>query len=99
ERAAAADPLEPLLLQDAQQLGLELGLELADLVEGERAAVGELDPAALALGRAGERALLVAEQLALEQLLAERRAVDRHERARRARALGVDRARGGLPSR
>src|SRR6188474_3448830 len=93
ERAAAADALEAALLQDAQELGLELGLELADLVEEERAAVGQLEPAALALGRAGERALLVAEQLALEQLLAQRGAVDRHERPRLARALGVDRAR------
>ena len=70
ERARAADALEAALLEHAQQLGLQLGLELADLVEEERAAVGQLEPAALALGRAGERALLVAEQLALEQLLA-----------------------------
>jgi hypothetical protein len=61
ERAAAADALEPALLQDAQQLGLQLGLELADLVEEERAAVRQLEPPALALGGAGERALLVAE--------------------------------------
>src|SRR5512139_1909327 len=87
ERAGAADALEPPLLQHAEQLGLELGPELADLVEEERASVGELEPAALALGRAGERALLVAEQLALEQLLAQRRAVDRHERLGGARAL------------
>src|SRR6185436_9666904 len=64
EGAAAADALESALLEDAQELGLELGLELADLVEEERAAVGELEPAALALAGAGERALLVAEQLA-----------------------------------
>src|SRR4029079_17201667 len=74
----------------------ELLSDRADLVEEERAAVGELEPAALAVGRAGERALLVAEQLALEQLLAERGAVDRHERPRGARAAGVDLARGDL---
>src|SRR5262245_54390515 len=74
ERATATDALETARLQDAQQLGLQLGLELADLVEEERAAVGELEPAALALARAGERALLVAEELALEQRLGQRRA-------------------------
>src|SRR5690606_28839692 len=96
ERAAATHPLEAPLLQHAEQLGLQLGAQLADLVEEERAAVGELEPAALALGRTRERALLVAEQLALEQLLAQRRAVDRHERLRRARAPGVNRARRDL---
>ena len=45
---------------------------------------------------AGERALLVAEQLALEQRLRQRGAVDRHERSRRALAPGVQRARGDL---
>ena len=84
------------LLQHAQELGLQLGLELADLVEEEGAAVGELDAAAPARGGAGEGALLVAEQLALEQRLAERRAVDRDERARRARAPVVDGARRDL---
>jgi hypothetical protein len=41
---------------------------LADLVEEQRAAVGELEAALAARCAAGERALLVAEQLALEQL-------------------------------
>ena len=63
---------------------------VADLVEEERAAVA---PASnrplLRLGRAGERALLVAEQLALEQVLGDGGAVDRDERAGRARGLGV----------
>ena len=41
-----------------------------------------------ALDRAGERALLVAEQLALEQGLGQRRAVHRHERSRRRAGRG-----------
>ena len=49
-----------------------------------------------AIGRAGERALLVAEDLALEQRLRNRRAVDRDERKRRARAELVDRLRDQL---
>ena len=39
---------------------------------------------------AGEAALLVAEELAFHELAGDRAAVDRHERAGRARALGVD---------
>ena len=67
--------------------------QLADLVEEERPAVGELEPAQLALVRAGERALLVAEELALEQRLGERGARHLHERTRSARRLSaVDRS-------
>ena len=43
------------------------------------------------LVRAGERAALVAEELALEERLRERRAVDLHERPLRARRARVDR--------
>ena len=53
---------------------------LADLVEEEHAAVGLLDAARLGADGAGERAALVAEQLRLEQLIGQRRAVDRDER-------------------
>ena len=44
--------------------------------------------------RAGEGALLVAEELALHQVLGNRAAVDRDERRSRARAALVDQARG-----
>ena len=56
-----------LLLEHAQQLGLQRERQLADLVEEQRAAVRQLEASRLARGRAGEGALLVAEQLALEQ--------------------------------
>ena len=72
------------------------GRHLADLVEEQRAAVGQLETALPPIGRAGERALLVAEDLALEQRLGNRRAVDRHKRKRRARAELVDRLRDQL---
>ena len=91
ERLVAADALERPLLQEAQQLHLRGQGDLAHLVEEERAAVGLLE-AALAPGdRAGERALLVAEELALQERLAERRAVEPHERRLGARAGAVDR--------
>ena len=55
-----------------------------------RAAVGQLELAAPHPGRAGERAALVTEQLALDQLGWNRGAVDLDERPRRERALAVD---------
>ena len=83
---AAAEPAELPLLQHAQQLDLRRRRHLGDLVEEQRAAVGELEAAGAAIGGAGERALLVAEDLALEQRLGNRRAVDGDER-RGARGL------------
>ena len=57
------------VLQEAQQLGLQLGRHLADLVEEQRAALGLLDqPGAWPLGAVRVRAARVAEQLALDQL-------------------------------
>ena len=63
----AADTLERLFLEEAEELGLERRYHLADFVEEDRAAVGLLEQPALLLARVGERAALVAEQLALEQ--------------------------------
>ena len=80
----AADPLEALLLEEPQQLGLQPRRHLADLVEEDRSAVGHLEQSFLLHARVRERAALVAEQLALEQLLRESRARDVHERLRRA---------------
>ena len=96
DRLAAADPLDHPLLQEAQQLDLERQRDVADLVEEQGAAMGELDLALGGLDRAGEGALLVAEQLGLEQVLGDGGAVDRDEAAaarggsaggRRARAV------------
>jgi hypothetical protein len=67
------------VLEEPQELGLHRHRHLADLVEEQGAAGRRLDLAAGPLGGAGERAALVPEQLALEQRLGDRRAVDRHE--------------------
>ena len=56
----------------------------------------ELELAELPRDGAGEGAALVAEELALEQLARQRRAVDRDERLRAARTRGVDVARHQL---
>ena len=79
-RARGADALELARLEHAQQLGLQAERHVGDLVEEERAAVGELEaPDAVGLG-VGEGALHVAEQLALEDALREPAGVHRHER-------------------
>ena len=69
DRRRAADALELLLLEHAQQLGLKIEPHLGDFVEQQRSAVRALERAFDALDRAGERALLVTEQRALDQAL------------------------------
>src|SRR5438128_4930925 len=90
ERVLAADPLERLLLERAQDFRLGLEAHVADLVQEERAAVGELELATTPRQRAGEGPLLVAEQLGLDQLLGDGRAIDLDEGALAARRLHVD---------
>src|SRR5882724_10336854 len=89
--AVAADPLELALLQDAQDLGLRLRPHVADLVEKECPAVGDLELALARRDRPREGALLVTEELALDQLARERRAVHLDERLRAPRAVVVER--------
>src|SRR5262249_18359458 len=82
------------LLERAQELGLDVEGQLADLVEEDGAAAGGLEGAdALGVG-AGEGAALVAEELALEEVLGHGAAVDDDEGAGGARARGVDAERG-----
>lgn len=50
---AAADPGYPVGLNGAQELGLELDGQLADLVEEEGSVVGELEAAGVALAGMG----------------------------------------------
>ena len=57
-----ADPGDGLLLQYAQQADLRLGADLADLIEEQGAAIGDLEEAfALVIGT-GEGAASVAER-------------------------------------
>ena len=81
----AADAVDHALLDGAQQLGLQPHVHLGDFVEQQRAAGRLLELADAARDRAGEGALLVAEQLGLQQVLRDRRAVDRDERLACAR--------------
>jgi hypothetical protein len=96
ERVLAADALERLLLERAQHLRLRLEAHVADLVQEERAAVGQLELAVATRQRSGEGALLVAEQLGLDQLFRDRGAVDLDERALAPHRLDVNGARDQL---
>ncbi len=70
---------------------------LADLVEEQRAAMRGLEqPRLAAAPRTGERAVVIAEQLAFQQRLREGAAVHRHERERAARAQRVQALRDHL---
>src|SRR5262245_3816621 len=86
----AAQALEDAGLQNAQEPPLYLQRDLADLVQKDRAAVGQLEAPRLGRLGAGESALLVAEQLALDQRGRERRAVDYNEGASVAQAALVN---------
>ena len=98
-------PLRPahgadlVLLEDAQELGLERRRDVPDLVEEDRAAVRLREQTGRVGHRARERAAHVPEELALEERLGERGAVDRHERPLAAQAVAVDGARDELLAR
>ena len=79
-------------LQGAYELDLDRRLDLADLVEEERAAVSQLELPSPVRDGAGERALDVAEQLAFDQLLWNRGTVHLHEWAVTPAAHRMDRA-------
>src|SRR5215467_720622 len=86
---APAYPLDLALLQEAQQLDLQGQAHLGDLVQEQGAAVAHLH-LALPLGvGAREGALLVAEQLALQEGLWNGAAVDGHEGTGVTRTVGV----------
>src|SRR6185436_4321814 len=77
-RAAATQPLDHTILEHAEQLHLGVERQLADLIEEQRRAVGHLEASDLTRERSGVCAALATEQLALEQLAGNRRAVDPH---------------------
>ena len=89
DQLAAADTEELALGQHAQQSRLQRQRHVADLVEEQGATVGLLEAAEVAPLRAGERAGLVAEQLAFEQLGRDRRGVEGDKRFGGARRLAV----------
>src|SRR6185436_302556 len=93
----SAHALDLAFLQRAQQLRLKLIAEVADLVEKERAAAGELELPELLPDGAGKRPLLVTEQRALDQVLRNRGEVDGDKRrVRRLAGLAMNHPRQQL---
>ena len=89
DRVRAADPLDLPRLEHAQQLDLQVRPHRADFVEEQRPAVGQLEAPRLVAVRAGEGAAHVAEELALDQVLGDRAAVDRDQLPVLARRVAV----------
>src|SRR5205814_4799770 len=85
-----ANPLESPLPQETEQLDLNRRVNLADLIEKQRAPLRLLGPSDPPLVRAGECALFVAEQFALEQFARQPGAMHRHQRRARAGTELVD---------
>src|SRR5690606_20637955 len=89
-RTRRADAHDAALLQDPQQLGLRFQRHFADLVEKYRAATGRFEQPGARMRGARERALLVTEELALEQRVGERDAVQAQELTPDATRVHVD---------
>jgi hypothetical protein len=66
--------------QGAQQARLQIQIQLADLVEEQRSAMGVQEGAVTRLTGPRERATFVAKQLGFDQRSRDRSAVDHHER-------------------
>ena len=96
DRVGSADTFDLILLNRAQQLGLQVVTEVADLVEEQGAAVGQLELAQLLPHGAGEGPLLVAEEGALDELARNRGEVDCDERRVRLTRFAMNKARQQL---
>ena len=79
-RPRTPHPLERAILHDPEELFLGFERDEANLVKEERAAIGRLEPPRPLPASAGERPLLVPEQLRLNKRRRQRRAVEGHKR-------------------
>src|ERR1700758_2791846 len=77
---APTEPRVLMILKHMQELRLQMGTHLSDLVQKNRALIRQFKFAWLRTHRSRKRALLVAEQLGLQQLAGEGGAVDLDER-------------------
>src|SRR5208282_4940908 len=87
----AAQALEFLFLQYAEQFGLQCRWNITHLVEEERTLVSQLETANFLRDGSGERALLVAEELTFQQIQWNGSTIQSHKRPPGSRADVVDR--------
>src|SRR6266849_230890 len=85
------DTLEALLLEDAQYFRLRAQAHIADFIQEERSTVGFLKFPCFVLGSARKAALEMSEELGLDQLFRNCRAVHFHEGPLAAQACGMQR--------
>ena len=76
--------------QDAQEIDLHLHGDVAHFIEKEGPGVGHFQPAFLGEFGVGERASLMAEEFALQEMFREGPTVDGNKRTVAARAPGVN---------
>src|SRR5215831_13513750 len=86
-----ANPPDRTFLQDAEQLYLHGQAGIPDLIEKDRALVGNFEQSFLVRRRTGESSAHVAKEFAFQQSLRKCTAVDGHERFFRSRAVQVNR--------
>ncbi len=89
-RPAVAERFERALLKHTQQLHLRRLVQIANLVEENRAALGSLKAPFAGSNGAGERPFRVAEHLALEKRARNAAEIDRHEALVAPAAVGMD---------
>jgi hypothetical protein len=87
--AYSAHPADRFVLEQLEKLDLDGRLDVADLVEEQRAAMGRLDQPDFSLLCVGEGAALMTEQFRFEELHRQRTAIDFDERLGSAWALEV----------
>ncbi len=88
--AIAAEALELLLLQNAEEFGLKVERKVGDFVEEESAVIGQFEAADFLRESAGESAALVAEKFGFEKPAGDGGAIDFDESALAARAKIVN---------
>src|SRR2546426_858616 len=98
-RSVAADALDLTFFDRAQNLRLHAEGHIADLVEEQGAAAGQLEASDPRSDGAGEGAALVAEQLRFEETLRDGGAVHGDQGAALARARAMNRLRQQLLAR
>ena len=89
-RFSSTNAFDGALLQKPQELDLQRKRNIAHFIEKQRTAISQFDLAFGCLDGTGESTLLMTEQLALEQIFGNSRAVDGNERALSAAAAIVD---------
>ena len=85
----SANGQDAALLQDPQQLDLHVHRQIADFVQKQGAAMGQLETTKAVGNSTGEGAFAVAKQLAFDQLTRDGPAVDGHKGATGAGTLGM----------